>query len=473
MSPDAGDTRPGRGPVQSRVTSEADAPPDWAGPEFREIDDSIGTLLLQLVRAVLSMFVAFIVARLIAEQLLGIARSETMAQAFVFAPVAAAAIFVSSARPIRTAIMAQRRAIAGREEVLRRESERYRFASCLQDALEMAEDEDEGLEVVGRAFADLTDQPAELLLADSSRAHLRRAVVSIGAATAPGCGVDTPWSCPAVRRGQTLAFSSSEALDACPRLRQRPYGACSALCIPVTVLGTPMGVVHVTGAEHHLPDVDTAVGLEGLARQAGSRLGVLRAMASSELQASTDPLTGLLNRRSLENAVNRLRTDDTDFALAIVDLDHFKDLNDTFGHETGDRALRFFSKILRTAVRDHDVVARYGGEEFVVVFPRCSVVEAAAVVHRMRSYLADALHGGEVPTFTASYGLADSADGNDFESVFRLADAALFRAKQTGRDRLVIAGRDEPGAPEASDVSLRRDDVDAQVTGSQDGRVDS
>ncbi len=422
---------------------EFDEHPIWDGGRFREIDDSVGRLLFQLVRAVVGMFCAFLVARFTMDAvgLTGESVGAVFVEGLVFACFGAIAIYITSARPIRAALIDQRRAIVEHEQTVIREAGRHQFASSLQDALEMVETEDQALGVVERALGEMAPAPGELLLADSSRAHLRRVVQAVpnGTSGPPSCPVATPWSCPAVRRGQTLRFASSEVLAACPKLRNRPTGPCSATCVPVSVLGTPVGVLHVLGADGVVRDEDEVVALEGLAMQSGARIGVLRAMSRTLLQASTDALTGLLNRRALEEEVRRLHEEAAPYAVAIADLDEFKLLNDTHGHETGDRALRLFAQTLRNAVRDVDAVCRYGGEEFVVVFPHCSLVEAAAIVHRVRESLMQALSTGEVPTFTASFGLADSTLAIGFDEIVRLSDAALYRAKQAGRDRLVIA----------------------------------
>jgi diguanylate cyclase (GGDEF)-like protein len=419
--------------------SFSDDIPDWAAPAFREVDDSLQTLLVHLVRAVAAMFSAFMLGRL-AGVLLGVDDGELVLQALVFAPFGAIAIFLASALPIRKAIQTQRDAITLREERLRVESMRNRFAADLQDALEMAQDEREGLDVVGAALGRVTDRQSDLLLADSSKSHLRRAVVANEHRGVPGCGVESPWACPAVRRGQTLVFPSSDALGACPRLRDRGRldHSCSATCVPVTVLGAPMGVIHTVGPEDDVLDEQTIDMMEGLARQAGSRIGVLRAMASSELQAATDPLTGLANRRRLQVEVGRARESSDGYAVVLADLDRFKDLNDTFGHDVGDRALRVFAGVLRESVRERDLACRYGGEEFVVLLPHCNVTQAQDAVDRIRAELIGVLTGGDVPGFTASFGLADSSMADDFDAVLRIADEALLRAKNSGRNRVEV-----------------------------------
>jgi diguanylate cyclase (GGDEF)-like protein len=381
--------------------------------------------------------------------------SSFVTRGVTFAVLGSAAIYLTSARPIRAALSAQQAAIAAHERSLRDQNAQHRFATRLQSAFEMAESDHDAFAVVAEALGAVCRAPAELLLADSSRAHLRRVAVADGG---PGCDVETPWSCPAVRRSRTLSFEDSTALDACPRLRDRPDGPCSALCVPVTVLGTPMGVLHTTGRVGTEPDPAVRQQLEALAEQAGSRIGVLRAMASSQLQASTDPLTGLLNRRSLEEELATLHERATPYAVAFLDLDHFKDLNDTFGHETGDRALRSFARLLRAGARDGDLACRYGGEEFVLVLPGIGAPEAEPVVERLRAGLAEAVLAGDVPPFTVSTGIADSTIADTPVEVIRRADEAMFGAKQAGRDRIVRARPsrtgDRPSTVERAEVPL-------------------
>jgi diguanylate cyclase (GGDEF)-like protein len=327
---------------------------------------------------------------------------------------------------------------AEREERLIAEAERQEFEARLHRALETSEREDAALAVVGRAFEQASaSTAAELMLADSSRAHLRVAVERGPDGHGPGCGVDSPWSCPAVRRGHTVVFEDSNELDACPRLWDRAE-RCNAVCVPITVMGRAIGVLHATREiDAPLDDAETAR-LETVAMQAGSRIALLRAMERSQLQAATDPLTGLLNRRTLEDRARSLVGGPHPFAVVMADLDHFKTLNDTFGHDAGDRALRLFSRVLSSSVRPEDVVCRYGGEEFVVLLPGCNADDGVRAMERLRENLALAVSGGSVPGFTCSFGVTDSTAGRSLGELVEVADAALMAAKRGGRNRLVV-----------------------------------
>jgi diguanylate cyclase (GGDEF)-like protein len=285
---------------------------------------------------------------------------------------------------------------------------------------------------------------AELLLADSSRAHFQQVLVSSEGHNGLGCAVVSPDDCPAASRGQTMIFPESTALDACPYLRGR---ACSALCVPVSISGNSIGVVHVTADDGSPPGDEVRRDVEVVVTRASERLAMLRAFQVSQTEANSDSLTGLLTRRSLQSQARDLQESGLPYALAYGDLDHFKQLNDVFGHDAGDRALRAFSQVLRDALRPSDIPCRYGGEEFVIMLPSCAIDEAVAVLERVRARIALRLESGHLPTFTVSFGVASSDQAEDFEHVVSLADGALLRAKAAGRDQIVVARSGEPAGP--------------------------
>ncbi len=137
-----------------------------------------------------------------------------------------------------------------------------------------------------------------------------------------------------------MVFETSDKIDVCSRLLDRPDGACSAVCVPVAFMARALGVLHVSGRPNDPPTAETVDRLNVLATAAGARIGTVRAFDASQRQAATDPLTGLLNRRSFEAEVAGHLRRGTPVAIAMADLDHFKWLNDRHGHETGDRALK-------------------------------------------------------------------------------------------------------------------------------------
>lgn len=339
-------------------------------------------------------------------------------------------------RPLQRSIASQQSRSKSREGKLRAEASRQEFEGRLSRALEMAQDEDGALDVIDRALELAAPaRRAEMLLADSSRARLVR---SAGAGSDRACGVESPRDCVAVRRGQTLVFADSEELDACPHLRGRG-AACSAVCVPVNVLGNTVGVLHAVGDAGDPPPQDVSIRLETISTQAGARVGMLRALRRSEIQASTDPLTGLLNRRSAEDRIYALQREERAFAVAMCDLDDFKLLNDTHGHEAGDRALRVFSSTVKASLRPGDHAARYGGEEFLLVFPDCAADAAQAAVERLREELALSVNQGGSPVFTASFGVADLSHGDTLDAILKHADDALMLAKRSGKNRVLVA----------------------------------
>ncbi|TWT77571.1 putative diguanylate cyclase YdaM [Posidoniimonas polymericola] len=157
--------------------------------------------------------------------------------------------------------------------------------------------------------------------------------------------------------------------------------------------------------------------------------------------AMTDPLTELPNRRAMDDHLS-MRADawrkhKTPYSVVMLDVDHFKQFNDTHGHAAGDEALKTIASALREALRQHDVVARYGGEEFALILPHTSLQTGQSAVHKaIQSVRATTVKvGGQSIPVTASAGLASIAAGERIESLMSRADQALYAAKQAGRNQ--------------------------------------
>lgn len=160
-----------------------------------------------------------------------------------------------------------------------------------------------------------------------------------------------------------------------------------------------------------------------------------RAWEAAQSLAMTDGLTGLMNRRALLEAGFRelalSHRNNTTLCVMLLDLDHFKNLNDAWGHTAGDQALQLFASVLQETARNSDTVARYGGEEFCVLLPACDLESACAFANRLRQRL-----GETSLRFSAGLSLCRPEDHN-MEAVLSRADAALYQAKHEGRDRVV------------------------------------
>ena len=157
------------------------------------------------------------------------------------------------------------------------------------------------------------------------------------------------------------------------------------------------------------------------------------------LQTSrTEPLTGLPNRRhileQLDGALAGREATDAGFCIAVIDIDHFKAINDTHGHDAGDAALRQFADTCRKQVRVQDVLGRMGGEEFLLILPGAGHDEAIRIIDRIRDGFPSARWDGIDLSYTFSAGIAESLPGDDRSSILRRADRALYAAKGEARN---------------------------------------
>lgn len=160
-------------------------------------------------------------------------------------------------------------------------------------------------------------------------------------------------------------------------------------------------------------------------------------------QATRDPLTSLYNRRYFEDEVNRRIFNQVHdkFSIFMIDADHFKSVNDTYGHKVGDKVLVALASTAEKSLRDKDIVARYGGEEFVVYLANNDGNEAKVVADRLRETISKIViegDNGETFGFTVSIGIASSYDSENLGDLIKMADDALYQAKETGRNRCVV-----------------------------------
>ena len=218
----------------------------------------------------------------------------------------------------------------------------------------------------------------------------------------------------------------------------------SLLALPLRARNRTLGALLLTGARGSF-DASSRRVLEILANQAAATIQLIKDKEQQRQLAVRDGLTGLYNRRAfgellLAAIANEDRRGGGHLGLVMLDLDHFKNLNDTYGHPAGDAALRSVARLLGQHLRKGDQAARYGGEEFVVILPGSDEQRSIGAAERLRSALQKhrfIFEGARIP-LTASLGVAVwPADGREAEALVSAADHALYAAKQAGRNRVV------------------------------------
>jgi diguanylate cyclase (GGDEF)-like protein len=222
--------------------------------------------------------------------------------------------------------------------------------------------------------------------------------------------------------------------------------ASRVLGIVITLLVAVMVLIYLFGRERWFHD---SIQLE-------KRLELQNLASDLRFQATTDPLTGLFNRLKFDQAlsIEMSRADlyAAPLCLVLYDVDHFKDVNDTHGHQVGDQVLAQLSRLVAGNMRDCDVLARWGGEEFILLLPGCEAARAHAAAERLRVLVSQTAFDG-VENVTCSFGVAAYAEGDTAATLIARADHALYRAKVAGRNRVELAGRPDGAAPELTSVA--------------------
>ena len=221
------------------------------------------------------------------------------------------------------------------------------------------------------------------------------------------------------------------------------------LCMPLTAHGDTLGILYVEcSPDEDMPHIEAKMeALKSIVKVAAVFFGSLNLRARLENQSIRDGLTNLFNRHfmeiSLDREIRRAARSRTELAVLMIDVDHFKHFNDTFGHEAGDYVLREVAEVFRNTVRVEDIICRYGGEEFVIIFPETGAESAktrAEEIRRQIQRLQLRFRGENLRETTVSIGIAVYPEaGNSLVELLRNADRALYAAKNRGRNCVVTS----------------------------------
>ena len=384
-----------------------------------------------------------------------------------------------------------------------RRAERAELLVAVVDSMSRSLDPASVHDATGRALAHLLPgRWSEFLVVDEVRSNgagssdgaLQAVARTVGpAGQLASCPVTRIDDCPAVRRTQPLLAVSSDQVDACRHLANRPTGACSAVCVPVGVAGRAVGVVHVLGPPGAPPEGADVSDVIWLAGHVGARLEALTAPpraggpqtpvgsvgagapagdpVESHHEASWSPeaqggaldltdatlgstppvdvLTGLPGRAAFVRSVAELRATGPAFVLVFADVDDLGGLNHDAGHAAGDTAVTALASVLTDGLGPNSIAARLDGATFAVACPDVTLGRSVEAIEAVRSELLDAMLDGSAPAFTCSFGLTHSSVSGDDEELLRVARSGLQRAKDLGGDQIVYADlslADEPPA---------------------------
>jgi diguanylate cyclase (GGDEF)-like protein len=332
----------------------------------------------------------------------------------------------------------QRRAVARDQRERRYRETQAEFAATMQ----IVHDEPEAHDLVRRHLERTLPESTVFVLNRNNSANRLEAATPISPdshlARAIADGVE-PRACVAARLGRTHEDDPADsALLRCELCGKQANSTCTPLLVSGEVIGSVL-------VEHTAPlDATDRERVTETVAQASPVIGNLRNLAIAELHAATDSLTGLPNRRALHDTLRRMVAQAgrslAPLAAVALDLDHFKQINDRFGHEKGDDVLAAVGRLLADTVRESDLAARAGGEEFCILLPDTDLDGALAVAEKLRAAIARVEVPGVDTTITGSFGVAAfPLHAMDTPTLLRKSDRALYVAKQNGRNRVEAA----------------------------------
>lgn len=358
---------------------------------------------------------------------------------FLWPLVPRASRFIDEKQRAAQELAAVNRRLSDSLELLRKRSSELDRLNVMSDLLQTSRNIDDFGSTVVRAVNDLGVSPLGALYLREPGQPLMRAVASWGDAQLQDSVLPAEQCHALTGRGD----DHCDTQDRCALLQSLGH---NHVCAPLVSGGDILGILHFRAVPNP-DDPHTKAVVETLAERAAVALANIRLRENLVAKSIRDPLTGLFNRRFLDEAMpleeGRARRSGGGFGVVMFDLDRFKQLNDTYGHDAGDAALRAFAKLLQGNVRSGDIACRYGGEEFVLVLPGASLADAVHRAERIRWALSRQTleHCGEVlGAVTVSAGVAAYPNqGTEATVIVRAADRALYRAKENGRNRVEVA----------------------------------
>ncbi len=319
---------------------------------------------------------------------------------------------------------------------------------------------EEGYEIVARYARQLFPGQFGALFIVNSQQGSMEAVSSWGGAPVSEDSLTTR-DCWSLRRGQVHSFRNAQTDMICRHVRASetkfPY-----VCIPLLEQGEALGVLHLQGTGREAPFAEDLPEeyresrhqlTINLAERVGLALANMKLRETLRYQAIRDPLTNLFNRRHMEESllreIHRIQRRKLSMGVLMIDLDYFKQYNDSHGHEAGDLLLKALGNLIRTHIRREDIPCRYGGEEFVIILIESPLADTCRRAETLRELIKGlASHKDIRGPVSVSIGVACLPQhGNDMPTLLRAADQALYDAKKSGRDRVCVA-RPETETPQ-------------------------
>jgi diguanylate cyclase (GGDEF)-like protein len=354
------------------------------------------------------------------------------------------AFVTQAAGAIRNARLYDETRIA--EDRLARRSAQLDLLNQMGSLLQACVSEHEAYAVVEQFLSQFFPDASGGVFVTSASRNMVEARATFGAMpSSPEAAVFKPDECWALRRGRMHVVETTVHGLQCSHVPHPAPG--SYVCLPLIAQGDSLGVLYIGAGIGHTWSESQQRLATTVADHVGLAVANLKLRETLRRQSIRDPLTGLFNRRYLEETIERelRRTERSGGTLGVImlDLDHFKRFNDSFGHGVADTVLREFSALLQSSVRASDIVCRYGGEEFLLVMPDTSAETTFELAEQLRAavkQLTVSHHGQMVGSVTVSGGVAVyPTHAATAEALIHSADAALYRAKGQGRDQIAMS----------------------------------